>query len=232
MPNWLHLMFGLVIAVVVVVVPVVHYREVYTEHKRLREVTPGRLYRSGQLTVAGFTDAVTRYGIRTIVNLQDEFDDPDIAQSYWCRDTIKESVMCQQLSEMCRKQDANHPGVKYVFIAPDVLLHSDSPARRPQAISKFVKLLHDENAYPMLVHCHAGLHRTGVMVAVYRMEMEHWTPQEAIREVKANGFGEWVCTSANEYIRQYVLTYRRDASRVAHGAGIPLTTHHSPLTTH
>ena len=214
MPRWLQWVFGLVTAAVIVVVPIVHYRQVYTDYKRLREVTPGEMYRSGQLTVAGFTDAVDRIGIRTIVNLQEDYPDPDIAKSYWCHDTIKESEMCRQLSEMCKRRDPNHPGVKYVFIGPDTLPHNDSPAHQPAAIKEFVKRLHDDKNYPFpwLIHCHAGLHRTGVMVAVYRMEMEGWTPQQAVREVKANGFGEWACTSANEYVRQYVLNYRKEGT--------------------
>jgi hypothetical protein len=47
------------------------------------------------------------------------------------------------------------------------------------------------------------------MVAVYRMEYQGWSPSEAIREIKANGFGEWPCSASNDYIMQYVLTYRR-----------------------
>jgi hypothetical protein len=47
------------------------------------------------------------------------------------------------------------------------------------------------------------------MVAVYRMEYQGMSPQEAIREMKATGFGESTCHSGNDYITQYVLTYRR-----------------------
>jgi protein tyrosine phosphatase len=72
-----------------------------------------------------------------------------------------------------------------------------------------LKLLDDPETYPVLLHCHAGLHRTGVMVAIYRMEYEGRSPAEAIQEMKANGFAEWPCTSANDYITQYVLTFRR-----------------------
>ena len=46
------------------------------------------------------------------------------------------------------------------------------------------------------------------MSAVYRMEYCGWTWQQAIAELKANGFGEWPCTDANDYITQYILSYK------------------------
>jgi hypothetical protein len=83
------------------------------------------------------------------------------------------------------------------------------PQQRPRAIDRFLALMDDRDNYPVLIHCRAGLHRTGVMTAVYRMEYDGWSPQQAIRELKANGFGEWPCTPANDYITQYILTYQR-----------------------
>ena len=188
---------GLLVAALVTVVPVVHYRWVYTHSKRLREVTPGILYRSGEMTAAGFREAVALYHIRTIVNLQDEYPDPDVCKGYFYGGTIKESELCRRL------------GVGYVYIAPDLIAPRLVPGQRPVAIDRFLALLDDPANRPVLIHCRAGLHRTGIMTAVYRMEYEGWTRRQAIQELKANGFGEWPCTSANEYIMQYILTYQR-----------------------
>jgi hypothetical protein len=197
MPAWCRWLLGLGITFLLTVVPFIAYRYEYTFGKRLREVVPGRVYRSGQMTAPGFIEAVERFHIRTMINLQDEYPDPDIAAGYFTSRTIKESDLCRQL------------GVRYIYIAPDLIQRRLVPQQRPQAIDRLLALLDDPATYPVLLHCHAGLHRTGAMVAVYRMEYEGWSPQEAIEEMKANGFGEWVCTSANDYITQYVLTFRR-----------------------
>ncbi len=82
-PFKLQWVFGLTIAALVIGVPIVRYRAVYDHARRLREVDPGILYRSGCLTADGFADAVKRYGIKTIVNLQDEFPDPEVRNSYF-----------------------------------------------------------------------------------------------------------------------------------------------------
>ena len=208
MPVWLRWTLGVTIAVSVFAIPILHYRSVYAHAKRLRVVVPGQVYRSGQLTADGLTEAVQRYQLRTVVNLQDEFPDPDLSQSYFDRSTVKESELCQRL------------GVRYVHLRPDLIPRRQVPENRPKAIDELLLLLDDPANYPVLLHCKAGLHRTGVLVAVYRMEYQGWTPREAIRELKENGFGESTCHSANDYIRQYVLTYRRGVRYVPDGGEV------------
>lgn len=197
MPTFVRWILGLTVASLVTVVPVVHFRWLYTHGKRLREVTPGKFYRSGEMTAAGFREAHARYHFRTLVNLQDEYPDPDLPEDYLGGNTIKESELCRSL------------GVCYVYLPPDLIPRRLVPAHRPEAIDRFLALLDDPATYPILIHCRAGLHRTGVMTAVYRMEYDGWTPNQALEELKANGFGEWPCTPSNDYIMQYILTYQR-----------------------
>jgi tyrosine-protein phosphatase SIW14 len=182
--------------VVIVIAPIVYFRCVYDTYKRLRIVEPGRVYRSGQMTAEGFTYAVQRYGLRTIINVQDEIPDPDIRLSFWSGGTIKESELCRQL------------GVRYVHLMPTLLPRHLVPQQRPPAIDQLLSILDDDTNYPLLIHCHAGLHRTGLLTAIYRMEYQHWTTDQAFLDMKAQGFGPWVCTSANDYVKQYVLTYQ------------------------
>ena len=40
----------------------------------------------------------------------------------------------------------------------------------------------------MLIHCFAGIHRTGVYCAVYRMDHDGWSNREAIAEMRALGY--------------------------------------------
>jgi tyrosine-protein phosphatase SIW14 len=65
----------------------------------------------------------------------------------------------------------------------------------------------DPANHPVLVHCFAGTHRTGAYVAVYRMEFDGLTNQQAIAELMANGY-----TNINEemdllgFLEQYQPT--------------------------
>lgn len=179
-----------------------YFRASYFHAKRLRVVEPGRFYRSGQLSADGFADAVRRFGIRTIVNVQDDVPDPVIAHNYLDRRKARESEVCKKL------------GVRYVWLAPDLIPpQAAQKGERPITIDQFLQLCDDPSIYPVLLHCKAGLHRTGVLSAVYRMEYQGWTKDAAFRELRAHGFGDWVSTSTNHYIDQYILRYQPRADR-------------------
>jgi tyrosine-protein phosphatase SIW14 len=200
------------VVVIVAVVPVVHYRSVYAYGKRLRVIDAGRVYRAGQMTAEGLTDTVHRLQLKTVVNVQDDFPDPDLDLSYWDRRTVKESDLCERLH------------VRFVQLAPDLVSRRAVPEHRPATIDQFLDLLDDPGVYPVLIHCKAGLHRTGVLSAVYRMEYQGWSREEAYAELRAHGFGDWVSTCSNDYITQYVLSYRsglRHGTPVAKPAAAP-----------
>jgi protein tyrosine/serine phosphatase len=187
------------LALAVLGTPLLYHRYRLTTDKRLRAVGPGRFYRSGQLTATGFTDAIRHHHFRTIINVQNEFPDPDLRRSFLDWHTIKETELCRQL------------GVRYVFLDADLVSRRDVPEgkKHPRVIEEFLAIMDDPDSYPVLIHCKAGLHRTGCLVAVYRMEYQGWRPAAAVKEMKDLGFGDWACTSANDYIEQYVLTYQR-----------------------
>lgn len=188
--------FGIIIALMITVVPFTYYRARFNHDRRLREVAPGKLYRSGQLTADGFRDAIRTLGIKTVINLQDEFEDPVLPVNFVGLRKIHEKELCEQL------------GVNYVWLAPDLISRRKVPGERPEAIDKFLDIMDRPSNYPVLIHCKAGLHRTGCIAAVYRMEYDRYTPAQAVEELKAHGFGDWAATSANDYITQYILSYR------------------------
>jgi tyrosine-protein phosphatase SIW14 len=196
MRTWTRWMLGVGITLFVVVTPLMYHRHQLTTYKRLRAVAPGRLYRGGQMTAEGLAEAIRRLGIRTVINVQNEFPDPELRRTFLDGSTVKESEVCSA------------SGADYVLLEPDLVPPSTVPPNRPKVIEPYLRILDNPANYPILLHCKAGLHRTGVLVAVYRMEYEGWSVSAAMRELKANGFGEDAATAANDYITQYILTFR------------------------
>ncbi len=54
---------------------------------------------------------------------------------------------------------------------------------------KFLQIVTDTNNIPVLVHCLHGADRTGTMSALYRIAIQGWTKEEAIKEMTEGGFG-------------------------------------------
>lgn len=197
MPAWLRWCLGIGIFLMIGLVPFVHFRATYAHAKRLREVTPGKFYRCGQLTADGFREAIRRWGIKTVINLQDEDPDPLLPESYYrTQQTTPESEVCGQV------------GARYVMLNFDLPARNVAHLEHPKVIDAFLKVCDDPNNYPILLHCKAGLHRTGLLTAIYRIEYEHRTTAEALRELRANGFGDGAATSANDYIYAFLQVYQ------------------------
>jgi tyrosine-protein phosphatase SIW14 len=209
--DWASWAMGIAIAVGITVAPYVYYRMSYTHQKRFRVVTPGRFYRSGCMTASGLEKTLKTHGIRTVINLMEEAPDPDLPAHYFARRTVKES-------ELCRKH-----GTRYVNIVVKYLPRNASRHEQPATIERYLEVMDDPNSYPVLIHCKAGLHRTGVLVGVYRMEYEGWTKHQALAEIRKNGFGDFASTSANDYIRQYILDYRPHRRPELIGERLPST---------
>ena len=55
-------------------------------------------------------------------------------------------------------------------------------------VLKFLTIVTDKRNQPVFVHCREGEDRTGMMVAVYRMVVQNWPRDQAIREMKEMGF--------------------------------------------
>lgn len=56
-------------------------------------------------------------------------------------------------------------------------------------VERFLQIVTDPKRTPVLVHCQHGADRTGTMCAMYRIAVQGWTKEEAIREMTDGGFG-------------------------------------------
>ncbi len=170
MPRACRFLFCVVILGVLVGGPVGYglYRQ--KQLRSFRVVRDGVLYRSGQLTRAGLKQLIHDYGIKTVITLRDA-----VAEGERPPDWFEESY--------CRAQE-----IRYVRIRPERWWASDDSVPAARGVARFLAIMDNRANYPVLVHCFAGIHRTGAYCAVYRMEYEHWSNPEAIAEMKQCGY--------------------------------------------
>ena len=69
--------------------------------------------------------------------------------------------------------------------------HIYMKAWRPERkeVVRFLQIVTNPKRIPVLVHCQHGADRTGSLCALYRVAVQGWTKEEAIREMTEGGFG-------------------------------------------
>ena len=66
-----------------------------------------------------------------------------------------------------------------------------APPRAAQ-VAQFLALFQDHPGEKIFVHCRFGDDRTGVLVATYRMAVDRWSAEQAVKEMYFFGFhGFW-----------------------------------------
>jgi protein tyrosine/serine phosphatase len=114
-----------------------------------------QVYRGAQPTEPGFA-ALAKLGIHTVLDLRDEGGR-----------SSREGIIVRKL------------GMQYVnihlagYVAPTA-----------EQISKTLALLEDPKRAPVFIHCRRGADRTGTIIALYRIEHDHWTNDQALKEAK------------------------------------------------
>jgi protein tyrosine/serine phosphatase len=124
-------------------------------------VTPGKLYRSGQPGDNELENVFSKYGIRTILLLRRENDPGQEAE----------------------RRVAEKHGARIVCVP----ISSTQPLP-PDMLARIRQVFANESGYPILTHCEYGRARTGVVVALWRIEQEGWTADKAVEEMLERGF--------------------------------------------
>ncbi len=56
-------------------------------------------------------------------------------------------------------------------------------------VIRFLRIVQRSESRPVFVHCRRGADRTGMVIAVYRVVLEGWSKQDAVREMRKGGYG-------------------------------------------
>ena len=162
---------GLVVLLPVIVFPIYVSKYQQKQYRNFRVVKPGVLYRSGQMTPVGLKKIVDEYHIKAIVSLRDSYSSeasPDIQEEAFAREY----------------------GVKYLRLSPKKWESDSGEPPVMENVRQYFKLMSKPDNFPVLVHCFAGIHRTGSYCALYRMEFEKWTNEKALSELKRLGYDQ------------------------------------------
>lgn len=133
--------------------------------KRWGVVVPGAIYRSGQLSKELVKSTLLKHNIRLVIDLTlEDRNDPDQATE---QKTVTEL------------------GIEYEHFP----LQGDGRGDLRNYASAIAAMVEAQaNGKPVLIHCAAGVQRTGAIVAAYRLLVEHKASSDVYRELVRNGW--------------------------------------------
>lgn len=127
---------------------------------RFTEVSKGKVFSSGVIPPDKIEGYVKKHGIKTIIDLRDGRIQDKLNPGLTA-DIIKEK-------EAIKKID----GVEHINI-PSLQIPTE------QTLDKFYEVMSDSTVYPVLIHCYHGVGRAVLYSALYRIEYEGFSNEEA-----------------------------------------------------
>ncbi len=142
----------------------------------------GVLYRSGLLAPDRLESVIRDYGIKTVVNLKSVSEN----QGAWHEAEIAATA----------KAGAQHL---------DLAMPPETPPTEEQ-IRTWIALFKDPGRVPVLVHCHHGVIRTGMLVAVYEIQFGGKSGEQALRDMVS--FGHDLQSPERKAMREFIVNYK------------------------
>ena len=113
---------------------------------------------------------------------------------------VKTLIDLAEEGDQSEEANAKTAGMHFVRIPM-----STRKAPSAETVAQFLALVNDPANQPVYVHCIGGRHRTGVMTAIYRMNVDGWNSARAWTEVKQYKYGaEFLHPEFKEFISTYV----------------------------
>ncbi len=100
-------------------------------------------------------------------------------------------------------------GMKYVNVP---MRPFSAPSQ--EQIERVLSLLLHNDAGPIFVHCRRGKDRTGIVIACYRMEHDHWDKRTALAEARTHGM-----SFTERGMRTFILDFKPPTGNTLTAAG-------------
>ena len=128
---------------------------------RFMEISEGKVFKSGVIPPDEIAGYVKKYNIKSIVDLRGPVTKDKVNNPESWTDINAEKAAA-----------ANIKGLNYYNIPSEQVPKKDN-------LDKFYKVIDNPDNYPILIHCYHGIGRAQVYSAVYRIEHEGFSNEQA-----------------------------------------------------
>lgn len=150
-------------------------------------ITDGKVYKSGVIPPDELAGYIKEYKIKSVIDLR--FPGTD--------DLVNNPEIPAELTAEA-EAIAKIPNVNYFNNGSDQVPQQKN-------LDSFFKIMDNPANYPVLIHCYHGVGRAEMYSAIYRIEYENWTNDEARKQVrflvKFSSFDDG--TPKGEYLKAY-----------------------------
>jgi len=160
------------------------------------------LYRGAQPSAAGF-GTLRRIGVSIIVNFREE-----------AGETARE------------RHEVEAMGMRYVGI-PWSGRHTPTDSQ----VLEFLDLVRSNPNVKIFVHCQRGADRTGTMIAVYRIAVEHKSVPQAVSEMHQFHYAHFWLPGLEKYVSNFPSLLQTDTRFAAYSTDSNSRTFEAPSTT-
>jgi protein tyrosine/serine phosphatase len=80
-----------------------------------------------------------------------------------------------------------------------------------KTVERFLAIVDDESNWPILVHCSRGKERSGVLSAIFRIEYDRWSNEQALQETYRLGLEEGHMPIPENFIKNYRARWNGDS---------------------
>lgn len=168
-PNWLRRF--VLLALIVAVTGVTAWKQRHHFVRRnFREVAPGRIFAGGYQLPGPMAEIIADHGVKSVLSLRKEY--PAGTKQH----------------ELEAAERAAVDGAGAAFHRLEVSFSESLPlAEQMDRVEAAADFLADPANQPVYVHCWAGQHRAGIVVAMYRLKYCGWTRAQAWAELEQYG---------------------------------------------
>ena len=129
-------------------------------------ITEGKVYKSGVIPPGELENYINEYHIKSVVDLRfpgtgDDVNNPEIPAELTAEKEAIEKIK----------------GVNYFNNGSDQV-------PKPENLKTFFRIMDNPANYPVLIHCYHGVGRAELYSAIYRIEYEYFTNEEARNGVR------------------------------------------------
>ena len=151
-------------------------------------ITEGKVYKSGVIPPDELKDYINKYQIKSIVDLRfpgtiDLVNNPEIPAELTAEKNTIEKIK----------------GVNYFNNGSDQV-------PKPENLKTFFRIMDNPANYPVLIHCYHGVGRAELYSAIYRIEYEKFTNEEARNGVRT--LIKWSSFDDGKPKGEYLKTYK------------------------